>query len=692
MSPAERKRICFAFCLLGAVPVFLAGWFGYLQVAQAGALERSGRAPLPLNAQIADSYAARSEKMPAPRGSILDRNGATLAADCESYEVRARIAVPRTKRADLTLFRPWLERLADSLAMALVADPEIRDRSTKYAAHRERLRRLMWRSWKVDSLPLSGTWPARHGRVVDFLVAAGVDRRRVIDALDRHHRSKTYPTVFLERLHSFKRVYPERDLTYGLVGHTDTYLALIDGRERFHTYGVCGLESFAALTPDSGAVRRFLADGRHRPYFLAPVKGAPDPVRLHSTIDLELQRVCVRELAMQCQAGMRGAADDKPIWGAMALVEVSTGDVLAASSWHGGGLHPKATSFTPLQSQFDPGSIVKPLVVAYALETEAVSWHETFDCAPDGEMYARDIRSLGRRKAVRDDHDCGVLTPHGILINSSNIGAAMVGLRLSREQWQDYMSTFGWGRTLGLRLPHEALGGHPSRSFAPDIRPRSFRANSAISFSFGYEMTTTALQVARAYLRLLQGTEAELHLVRGLEIDGEWHPAPRPSGFGRPFRPEVRGQVLTAMRDVLSNFEGATGRSVVQRFEKQGVDLHGLVGGKTGTAFGSVRLAGGQTVTMRNASFVGLMPAEDPKWLAVCVLQKKGGRARFYGSSYAAPPAVRLLLRCQELHGHDLLRQGPRMGPGGQTRTGLQAPDHSGWGSSVGADDARDTR
>ena len=105
-----------------------------------------------------------------------------------------------------------------------------------------------------------------------------------------------------------------------------------------------------------------------------------------------------------------------------------------------------------------------------------------------------------------------------------------------------------------------------------------------------------------------------------------------------------------------------------------------------------MRLAGGQTVTMRNASFVGLMPAEDPKWLAVCVLQKKGGRARFYGSSYAAPPAVRLLLRCQELHGHDLLRQGPRMGPGGQTRTGLQAPDHSGWGSSVGADDARDTR
>jgi cell division protein FtsI/penicillin-binding protein 2 len=692
VKPGELLRVRVAFGALGAVPVFLAGWFAYLQVAQAGALERDGREPLPLNAQVADRYVARSEKMPAPRGAILDRNGATLAADCESYEVRARITVPRTKRDDLTLFRPWLERLADSLAIALVADPEMADRSTRYAAHRERLRRLMWRGWKVDELPLDGTWPQGHGRVVDFLVAAGIDRRMVVEALASHHKSKAYPTVFLERLHSFKRVYPERELTYGIVGHTDSYLAVVDGRERFHTYGVCGLESFAALTPNSGAVRRFLADGKHRPYFVAPVQGAPEPVRMHSTVDLELQRVCVRELATQCEQGMRGAPDDKPIWGAMALIEVATGDVVAASAWHGGGLHPKAASLTPYQSQFDPGSIVKPLVVAYALEAGAVSWSDTFDCAPNGQMYRDVIRSLGRRKPVKDDHDCGVLTPHGILINSSNIGAAMVGLQLSREQWKGYMTTYGWGQSLGLQLPHETLGGHPKRSFAPDVRPRSFRANSAISFSFGYEMTTTALQVARAYLRMLRGVEAELHLVRGVDIDGDWHRAPRPPGAGRSFRPAVRSQVLSAMRDVVSNFEGATGRTVVQRFKKQGVDLHGLVGGKTGTAFGSVRLAGGKTVTMRNASFVGLMPADDPQWLAVCVLQKQGGRARFYGSSYAAPPAVRMLLRCQELRGQDWPRREPRVGSGGQTRTGLQTPDTSGWGTSVGADDSRDTR
>ena len=233
MKYGELLRVRFAFCLLGTVPVFLAGWFGYVQVAQAGRLERPNRAPLPLSAEVADNYAKRSEALPAPRGSILDRNGATLAADCEAYEIRARVRVPSTKRSDMTLFRPWLERLADSLAMALVADPEIPQRSRSYAGHRQRLREVMWRAWKADSLPLRGEWPAGRRDVIDFLVAGGVDRRRVLHALDSHDQSKAYPTLHLQRLHTFRRVYPERDLTYGIVGHTLTGEAVVKRRSMF---------------------------------------------------------------------------------------------------------------------------------------------------------------------------------------------------------------------------------------------------------------------------------------------------------------------------------------------------------------------------------------------------------------------------------------------------------------------------
>jgi cell division protein FtsI/penicillin-binding protein 2 len=687
----EVGRARFMFGVIGLVPVLLASWFGYVQVGQTATLtDRRGR-PLPLVASTAERQAWRVETVPAPRGTILDRNGSTLAADRETYEVRARVSVPRTKRQDMSLFRPWLQRLADSLALALVADPEIVDRSATYARHRERLRRVFWRAWRVDGLPTSGSWPANRARVADVLVGGGIDRLQVIDALRAFHKCDAYPTLSMHFLHSFQRVYPERDLTYGVVGHVDSYVAQIEGQRRLHTYGVCGLESFAALMPGSSELRRFRADGRQRPYFVAPMQDPPTAVRMHSTLDLELQRACVRELTKQCEQGLRGNADSKAKWGAMVLVEVATGDVVASASWHRGGLHPKATAFSPYQSRFEPGSIVKPLVLAYAQQVGAIRWDEQFDCDPRGAMYRETIRGLGRRKPVRDDHDCSVLTPHGILLNSSNIGAAMVGLRLSREQWQDYMRTYGFGRSLGLQMPQEVRGGHHPRSFAPEIPLRGFRANSAISFSFGYELTATAMQVARAYLRMLRGVDAELRLVRGLEIDGVWHDAPTRGGTRQTFRPEVRRAVVAAMRDVVSNIEGATGRVLHGRFQKDGVELHGLVGGKTGTAVSTVGLGNGKVASVRNASFVGVLPADDPKWLAVCVLQKDG-RARFYGGSYAAPPAVKLLLRCEQHRERSLLRQEPRVVPGGQTRMGLQTPDSSGWASSVGADDPRDTR
>lgn len=692
MKAGEMLRVRVAFGALGAVPVFLAGWLGYVQVAQAGQLEYRSGTLLPLVAESADRQAWREEVVPAPRGTVLDRHGKTLAADNETYEVRMRLSVPETKRRDLALFRPWLDRLAERLALALVADPELPDRSARYASHRQRLRNVLWRGFRVKKLPTRGKeWPEGHPRAVDVLVGTGVDNLKVVEALRSLDESDAYPTLFLHLLHSFRRVYPERDLTYGIVGHTDSYFAQIGGAKKLHTYGVCGLESFAVLNPDAAEVRRFRADGRYRPYFVAPIENPPEPAQLHSTLDLELQRACVNLLTQQCEQGLKGNADKKADWGAMVLVEVASGDVLAAASWHRGDLHPKATSFTPYQSRFQPGSIVKPLVLAYALEANAIRWDEQFDCNPRHDMYRDVIAGLGRGKAVEDDHDCEMLTPHGILVNSSNIGAVMVGLRLSREQWQDYTRVYGWGSSLGLRLPHESLGGHPSTSFDPDVPLRSFRAFSAISFSFGYEVSATAMQVARGYLRMLRGIESELHLVRGVEIGGDWHAAPRPSDAGRRFRPDVRRSILAAMRDVVSNNQGATGRVLHRNFQKEGLELHGLIGGKTGTAVSDVFLANGKKAKQSNASFVGVLPAEDPKWLAVCVLQNNG-RASFYGGSYAAPPAARLLLRCQELRERDPLRQGPRGGSGGQTRMGLQTPDQSGWSAPAGADDSRETR
>ena len=114
---------------------------------------------------------------------------------------------------------------------------------------------------------------------------------------------------------------------------------------------------------------------------------------------------------------------------------------------------------------------------------------------------------------------------------------------------------------------------------------------------------------------------------------------------------------------------------VRERFEKEeGIDLHGLVAGKTGTAVSATVVKGKGKLEVRNASFVGFAPANNPRYLAVCVLQKEGN-ARFYGGSYAAPPAIRLLLHALRMEEQRRLRQEPQVSvaPGEQAGAeGLQ--------------------
>ena len=680
MKQGELRRVRFAFGALGAVPVFLAGWLGWLQVAQAGELDREGRAPLQLVPATADRQSQRAESVPAPRGTIVDRNGSMLAIDRETYEVRASVVVPKRYRRDVRVFTGWLARLAEDLAKTLVADPDLPDRDELRRRHAQRLAGQFARAFRTEALPAAGALPAKHPVTADVLVASGIDVLSVVQALRGFCVRHEYETVTLHFLRSFERAYPDREFTFGLVGHVDTrWQARDDSAKSLVTHGVCGLESFVVLDPADAQRRGFLKDGTGRAYFQAPFEDVVVPNVLQCTLDIELQRIAVRELTAQATAVGKDATASIPKWGALVLVEVATGDVLAAASWHRGDHLPQASAFTPYQSLCEPGSIVKPLVFAYALEAGVLDWSHVYDCRPGGATYRELIAQLGRSKPVRDDHDCADLTPHGIIVNSSNIGASYVGLGLSREQWRDYMSYYGFGTSLRLNLPHECLGGPNKWSFDPNTSTRGFRANSAISFSFGYELHVTAMHLARAYLRMLRGKGAELRLCRGVEIGGRWYDAPAAAATGPRFRRDVVEAVTEAMADVVSDDPHATGHHLHERMLKEiQIDLHRVIGGKTGTAASNVGIPGRGKVNVRNASFAGLLPAESPRWLAVCVLQKDDS-ALFYGGSYAAPPAVRLLLRCQELEGRRQLRQESQSGTGGQARATSGSPGDSGW-------------
>ncbi|MBL9077132.1 MAG: hypothetical protein JNL08_06505 [Planctomycetes bacterium] len=679
MKTGERIRVRVAFGLLGIVPVFLTGWLGWVQVAQAGELRREGGAPLRLVPATADRQAWREERVPTPRGTIVDRDGSLLAIDRETYDVRATLAVPASEGKRVEALRAWIDAVANDFARALVADPGFSSRGDMLRERQAEFRKLLHGALRTAELPAQGEVPAAHPRFTDVRIAGGVDSLAVIEALRAVGAARS--SVTMHFLRTFRRDYPEREATAGLVGHvkTDWVSDPATQVQRLETWGVCGLEALAALTPADADARPFLRDGRGNAYFVGPLQPLPVPNVLHSTIDIELQREADRLLGEEAEAVSHNGESTRPAWGALVLVEMATGDVLAATSWLRDRKSKVGQAFAPYQSLYEPGSIVKPLVLAYALEAGRLDWNHEFDCAPGSADYRERIGSLGSR-VVRDDHACGVLSAHGILVNSSNIGATYVGLQLEREQWQDYMRFFGFGRSLGLALPHEALGGPNKRSFDGDIPLRSFRRNSAISFSFGYEMQVNALQMARAYLRLYRGGDAELRLCRGVEIGGQWHAAPPARSGGARLRPEVVDAVHAALVDVVSDDPHATGTHLHRRFlTDTGVDLHGVVAGKTGTAASRIGIRGRGRVEVRNASFVGVLPAEAPRWLVVCVLQKDDD-ARFYGGSYAAPPAVRLLLRCQELEQRRPRHEEPQRSTNGQVRAAQGSPGVSGWG------------
>lgn len=657
MNQGERARLRFFFGALGVVPVFLCGWFGWLQVLQAGQMKRPDGERVPLSAQAAEVQHERSEPLPGPRGTIVDRHGAILAMDCNAFEVRAELTIPRKAQKDCALVHAWSAEVARGLADALCRDQGLADRAGARAEHFARIGQRLRKAFDLDALPASGDVPASLPRRKEVLVDRGVAVLSVVEALEAFDRATD--SVLLHMVHDHSRVYPEREVTYGLVGYVqDEAVKAPDGKLlAFREFAPAGLESLGELQAGAPGQREFRVDSKSRRFFTGAGFSAASPSRIESTFDLELQKAASRELERQALS-VSEEAKKRPAWGALVLVEIATGDVLAAASWHRDVKHPRGAAFAPYQLLYEPGSIVKPLVFAYATEYRGLDWDRSYDCSSAGADHHCDVPEVGGRR-VRDDHACGVLDIRSILVNSSNIGSVKVGSLLARDDWKRYLEIFGLERSLGLPMPSETKGYVNPKGWLTGISEGAFKKWTGSSYSIGYEHQVNALQMARAYLTLLSGVRRELRVVRSREVDGVRTEEPVPTGR-REFSPTTVEAVTSAMRDVVSDAEGSTGRHVVQKFRDEGIELQGLIAGKTGTAKSSTVVKDKGKVEVRNASFVGFAPANAPRYLVVSVLQRDDS-ARFYGGSYAAPPAVRLLLEAMRLEERRRLGQEPQV-------------------------------
>jgi cell division protein FtsI/penicillin-binding protein 2 len=265
-----------------------------------------------------------------------------------------------------------------------------------------------------------------------------------------------------------------------------------------------------------------------------------------------------------------------------------------------------------LGTTYEPGSILKPLVFAAALNEGLVDPEEMIDCEHGVWMH--------RNRSLRDYHPYAELSAADVLKKSSNIGTAKIGLRMEPRQLHAYYQNFGLGRKTGIDLPGEETG------IMHD--PRNWDSLTHSRISIGHAITVTAMQMAAALNVIANdGVLIQPYIVSQVRgTDGSLLYQRRPDVPGtRVLRPEVARKMRTLMARATET--GGTGRR--SRFGDY------AVAGKTGTAE-KVLPGGGYGKQINIASFAGFFPAENPALTIVVSVDEPTGDLRT-GGSVAAP-------------------------------------------------------
>jgi cell division protein FtsI (penicillin-binding protein 3) len=394
------------------------------------------------------------------------------------------------------------------------------------------------------------------------------------------------------------RSYPAGPLASQLIGFDN-----VDGR------GISGLEmQYDAQLAGVPGERTWEHGPDGRPIVGGiDVERAPVPgVDVETTIDRDFQFQVQTALAQYVRMNhARG--------GAVIVVNPHTGEVYAMASYpwfdpNDPGASPPATwRNRPILDTYEPGSTNKVITAAAAVQEHAIP--------------------LGRRLTVPWTMRIGTYTIHDshphpptpmtlgdIVAQSSNIGAVMVADRLGAPLMARYLSAFGLGKPTGVDFPYEAPG---------IMLPLSQWSNTSLAtMAYGQGIAVTPLQMVSVFATIANGgVWVPPRLVRGtVDADG-FRPLPPPRT--RRVVSEQTARVVTQML-AYAVADGTGVEAQVPGFE---------VAGKTGTA--RIPKPGGGYYTDRSiASFIGYLPAGDPKVVIAAILDRP---TTVYGGIAAAP-------------------------------------------------------
>lgn len=391
------------------------------------------------------------------------------------------------------------------------------------------------------------------------------------------------------RQREYRRYYPSGEVAAHVVGFTN-----VDDT------GQEGLElSFDERLSGVHGSKRVIRDRLGRTVEAVElIRTARSGGDLLTTIDRRIQYLAHRALK---SAVKRQRAKS----GSIVVLDSRTGEVLAMANYPAynpnNGAERTVERFRnrAVTDVFEPGSTVKPFIVAAALETGWVGPETRLDTRPG-------LFRVGKY-TVRDLRNYGVIDIQTVLKKSSNVGATKLGLSMPPGRLWRFLAGLGFGTATGTHFPGEARGVLPSYHAWGEIHQATL--------SFGYGLSVTPLQLAQAYTAIANdGWLSSPKLVRRRERT----PARRAMSVST-------AQEVRSMLETVVERDGTAPKAHVPGYR---------VAGKTGTV--RKPIAGGYASDRYLAAFVGMIPASAPRLVAVVTIDEPRGK-EYYGGEVAAP-------------------------------------------------------
>lgn len=618
MPKIRRDSVVFALIFLGFVGIAVRAY--YVQIVKTDFLQSE-----------AEKRQVRDIAIPAPRGEIYDRNGSLLALSTpmasvwvdpkeivkheNSYHQFLKLLnLTDSQLGDLAKQNRYkklsfIRQVNDKTLIEKLAKLDLPGTYTKYVElsyqgggsviNINKVQPSIWVNMRLINRyrhtydRLAKTLDIEPNRLLKKVHKASKKRflyiqRGVVPELAKKIDKMRLTGVYTQG--EYRRYFPAGESSANLIGFTNIDDSGQEGIELAYDQWLKGIPGKKQVVKDrAGHVVDFIKD----------VKDAKPGNPMTLSIDQNLQYFSYRTLK-------KAMIEHQALSASSVILDAKTGEILSMVSLP--GFNPndsrqrrgKGIKNRVITDLIEPGSAMKPFIVAKALDLGTIQLDTEIDTSPGS------IRIQGNR--ITDTHNNKIMTPLQVIQKSSNVGSSKIALTLTPEQQREFWADIGIGQESGLFLPGESHG-----YLKPGFEWQQIDQASA---SFGYGFNTNLLDLAHAYLLFAnQGEMLPLSLVKL---------AAKPEGK-QLIKPEIAKAVLEMMETVVAQ-GGTAPKAQIPGYR---------VAGKTGTVHKTKR-QGGYAENTYLSVFAGVVPVSNPDMVMVVIVNEPS-RGVYYGGAVAAP-------------------------------------------------------